>query len=429
MKRNNILLTTGLILLLLMAAALTACSGSTSVELPGSENAQAAATEEPAALEASGFIEAEEVSVVSEVGGRVDEVLVDEADTVEAGQVVVQLDSTLLNAQRIQAEAAVAIAEANLEKLKAGASEEELATAQALIDEVNAQIAAAERSAGAAWGAASNPQSVDVQIASAELELEGAFRQIELMRVELEKAEIHLNWLKEEDQDQTAIEFQEYTVEILRANLRAAEARYQGVEKKLELLREQRDRPISSIAVARSAQSQVPILEAQLEIVQASYDLLANGALPEEIAIAQAQVDLAAAQVDFIDAQIAQLTLVAPIDGVVTTRAIHAGETASAGISLLSIANLNELKLVVYIPETQISRVKLGSSVSISVDAYPSRTFEGLVTYIAREAEFTPRNVQTEEERVNLVFAVEIRVDNEGGELKPGMPADVVFEE
>jgi HlyD family secretion protein len=97
-------------------------------------------------------------------------------------------------------------------------------------------------------------------------------------------------------------------------------------------------------------------------------------------------------------------------------------------VPLLSIANLAVLKLVVYIPAPQLGRVRLGAPVEISVDAYPGQTFEGTITLIAREAEFTPRNVQTEEERVNLVFAVEIKIDNEDGRLKPGMPADVVIE-
>ena len=129
-----------------------------------------------------------------------------------------------------------------------------------------------------------------------------------------------------------------------------------------------------------------------------------------------------------IDAQIAQLTLVAPIDGVVTSRSIYPGETASPGVSLMSIADLSTLKLVVYIPETQYGWVRLNAPVEVTVDAYPGRAFPGTVLYIAREAEFTPRNVQTEEERVNLVFAVEIRIENPGGELKPGMPADVAIQ-
>ncbi len=409
-------------LLLFVAAWLSACSAAATKE---------AESLEPEPIEASGFIEAEEVGVVAEVGGRVAEVLVDEADTVTAGQVVVRLDTGLLEAERAQIQAAVSVAKADLSKIKAGADKEELDAAKATIEEIEKNITGAKNTAGAAWSAASDPQGIDVQISSAEMEVELALQQIEIAKAELEKAEyllVTLERTEEDDRSEVAIEFQGYKVEILRANLRAAEARYEGAKQKLELLEGQRERPVSIIAVARNAQASVGVYEARLEIAQADYDMLVNGARREEIAIMDAQVALAEANLALLDAQIDQLALVAPIDGVVTTRAIHPGETASPGVSLLSIADLSDLKLVVYIPETQIGRVRLNVPVEITVDAYPSQVFEGLITYISGEAEFTPRNVQTEEERVNLVYAVEIRIDNKDGKLKPGMPADVVIE-
>lgn len=405
--------------LLLAAAALNACA---------SLQPQTAVEEEVNVVEASGFLEAEEISIVSQVDGRVVEVLADEGDTVTAGQEIVRLDDRVLRAERAQAEAAVKVAEANLLKLKAGASAEELAAAEAALDEVQAQIDAAKRTSGAAWGEASNPQSIEVQIASAEMELDLAQRQLELLQIELDKAEQKLNWLKEEDEaDDTAIEFQGYTIEILKANIRAAEARIEGAKKKLELLKQQRDRPVGAIARARSAQARIGIYEAQLMIAQAQLDLLENGPRPQEIAIAEAQVRLAEAQLAFLDAQLEQLILVAPIGGVVTTRAIQIGETAKAGTPLLTITDLSQIKLVVYVPEDQIGLVRLGTKVRVNVDAFPGDTFRGEITFIAQEHEFTPRNVQTEEERVDLVFAVEITLDNADGSLKPGMPADVLI--
>jgi HlyD family secretion protein len=409
--------------LIIMAISLAACSTATPSDGDSTEGA-------PEPLKASGFIEAEEVSVVSEVGGLVDQVLADEGDTVKAGQTIVVLNDALLRADRAEAQAAVAIAEANLADLKAGATEEELEAAQAAIDEAQSRIDGTERSSGQAWGAAGDPQGVDVQLTSARTEADMAQRQLELLQVQLKEAEIVYDWLSNwaDPSDPIAIEFKGYEVEMLRANVRAAEIRYQGALDKITLLEKQQERPLSAIAQARSISSQIPIYEHQLELAQAQYELLKNGPLPEEIAIVEAQVNLAKAGVTLIDAQIARLTLIAPIDGVVTTRAIHVGETATPGSSLLTISNLNELKLVVYIPEDQIGQVQLGQSVDLTVDAYPNETFSGEVNFIAREAEFTPRNVQTEEERVNLVFAVEIKIDNEEGKLKPGMPADVVIE-
>ncbi|MFQ6102319.1 MAG: HlyD family secretion protein [Anaerolineae bacterium] len=108
------------------------------------------------------------------------------------------------------------------------------------------------------------------------------------------------------------------------------------------------------------------------------------------------------------------------MDGLVTTRSGRTGETATAGAPLLTIANLDEVTLVIYIPENRIGQVQ--------VDSFPERVFAGEVASIAGEAEFTPRNVQTQEERVNLVFAVKVRILNPNRDLKPGMPADATIQ-
>jgi HlyD family secretion protein len=116
------------------------------------------------------------------------------------------------------------------------------------------------------------------------------------------------------------------------------------------------------------------------------------------------------------------------MDGVVTSRSVQAGETATAGMPLLTIANLDEVKLVIYVPETRVGQVSLGERVEVRVDSFPGRVFVGEVANIAGEAEFTPRNVQTQEERVNLVFAVKVSIPNPSQELKLGMPADATIQ-
>jgi HlyD family secretion protein len=115
------------------------------------------------------------------------------------------------------------------------------------------------------------------------------------------------------------------------------------------------------------------------------------------------------------------------MDGIVTSRSGQAGETATAGSPLLTIANLEEVTLVVYIPENRIGQVRLDQEVEVQVDSFPGRVFIGRVASIAGEAEFTPRNVQTQEERVNLVFAVKVRIPNADQALKSGMPADATL--
>jgi HlyD family secretion protein len=411
---------------LLAAVSLAGCSTPVLEDGAGSADAPA---EETGPITATGFIEAEEVNVVAETGGRVEQVLVDEGDTVTAGQLVVALDDTLLQADRLQAVAAVAVAEANLLQVQEGPRQEEIAAAQAAVDEAQAALQGAKNLSGQAWTTVANPRDIDVQIAAARLEIDQYRAQVDDLEALLAEKQTEMDIIWHEDpQDETRIEFLRYEMELLRAQIAAAQAQVNGAFSKLNLLQLQRQRPLSLIAQARGALAQIPVGEARVELAKAAYDVLVAPARPEEIAIAQAQVDLAEAQVALIDAQIARLALVAPIDGVVTARSIAVGETAAAGVPLLTIADTSTLKLVVYIPETQIGRVRLGAPVEIAVDAYPGRTFGGQVVAIGREAEFTPRNVQTEEERVNLVFAVEIVIGNADGRLKPGMPADATIE-
>ncbi len=147
----------------------------------------------------------------------------------------------------------------------------------------------------------------------------------------------------------------------------------------------------------------------------------------EAVAVAQAKVAQAEAARAQIDATLEKLKIKSPIDGTVTVQSIHAGEVAQPGAPLFTVADLGRLKLVVYVPTGQIGQVRLGQGVDVTVDAYPGRAFPGEVVRVADQAEFTPKNVQTQEERVKTVFAVEISLDNADGSLKAGMPADAVL--
>jgi len=130
-----------------------------------------------------------------------------------------------------------------------------------------------------------------------------------------------------------------------------------------------------------------------------------------------------------VQTQIDMLTLTSPIDGIVTSRSVQAGEAALPGAALMTIANLDEVKLTIYVPEADLGKVYLGQEVEVQVDSYPGEVFGGTVSYISQRAEFTPQNVQTEKERVNMVFAVRVRLPNPGHRLRPGMPADAVMGE
>ena len=139
--------------------------------------------------------------------------------------------------------------------------------------------------------------------------------------------------------------------------------------------------------------------------------------------MARAKIAEAQAAADLLQATLAKLQLASPITGTVMSKTIHEGEVAQPGQTLLTLIDLSKVKLTVYVPENLIAQVKLGQPAQVAVDAYPARLFRGSVTRINDQAEFTPKNVETEDERVNTVFAVEITLSNPDGALKPGMPA------
>ena len=150
---------------------------------------------------------------------------------------------------------------------------------------------------------------------------------------------------------------------------------------------------------------------------------LLRGNRQEEVRMAQAVADQARARLAQIEKTIADCTVVAPTNGVVTIRAREEGEFVGAGAPLITISRLDEVWLSIYVPEARLGFVKLGQPAHVRIDGDP-RAYEGVVTFIASEAEFTPRNVQTPDERTKLVYRVKITLPNPNGTFKPGMPAD-----
>lgn len=186
-------------------------------------------------------------------------------------------------------------------------------------------------------------------------------------------------------------------------------------------------------SVITAAKAQVKIAEGQQAQAEAELARLRAGATAEAIAALQAQraqaraaLAAAVANLKALDIELARTDLLAPTGGVILQRLVHEGELASPGAPLFTLADLDEVTLTVYVPEAELGKVALGQPADVTVDSYDA-IFPGEVSYIASQAEFTPKNVQTQEERVHMVFAVKIRLDNPDQLLKPGMPADAVF--
>jgi HlyD family secretion protein len=205
-----------------------------------------------------------------------------------------------------------------------------------------------------------------------------------------------------------AVAFERYQVALVAlAQLQVGEVSLHVTA--MELMRNQ--------ASAAVAQAEAAVLQAEAGVRQSE-----TKRVQSEAAASQAQAEL-----DLIDLQLKKLTVSAPVSGLVNARYIQPGVVVMPGGAAVSISQIDSLTITVYAPEDQYGRIDLGSTASVSVDSFPGETFQAVVVRIAGRAEFTPRNVQTQEGRRTTVFAVELSVEDEAGKLKPGMPADVVF--
>jgi HlyD family secretion protein len=175
----------------------------------------------------------------------------------------------------------------------------------------------------------------------------------------------------------------------------------------------------------KSAQSKYKIASDDLERMKKLYADKMVSPQQYEMALANfqmAEAALADARIQHNDAVIA-----APISGVILVKAVEKGELASVGTPVVTMADLRVLNLMVYLPEKDVGKVSLGEEVMVSVDSFPGRKFAGKLIYISDRAEFTPKSIQTKDERVTQVFGVKVEIPNPGRELKPGMPADAEF--
>jgi HlyD family secretion protein len=172
---------------------------------------------------------------------------------------------------------------------------------------------------------------------------------------------------------------------------------------------------------------EIAVARAELRAAQERLQLLLAGPRPEAVAAARARVAEAGATFALAESRLRETTIVSPLSGLVLRKNLEAGETANPGIPIVTLVDPGDVWLRAYVPEEDLGRLRLGQPAQVTVDAFPERPFRGTITEIASEAEFTPRNVQTRKERVNLVFRIKIALPNREGVLKPGMPADALI--
>lgn len=404
---------------------------------------------EPAArgLTASGFIEAEEIDIAPELGGRVAKLLVEEGDDVQSGQLLVRLDGALLEAQIQSVQAGVGIAEAKLGQVRAGARPQQIRQAEAGLAQATAARDGAYQALADAKAIRENTQELAAQIASAGFKVKAAEAELTAATATKDAAVIaYENYqdakdkfgrLKEKLGDEyelpsdipAPLDFHMIPYQYWKAwiGVNTAQVNLERARTSLNDLLAMRDDPQDLEARVDAAAAEYEAAQAAVEQAEARLDAIQSGATQEEIAAAEAQVEQAKASLHTLLSERDKLTIRAPVGGLVLELTIHEGELAAPGATLLTIGDLDEVTLTVYVPEDKLGTVNIGQQAGVEVDSFPSRTFEGTVVAIANQAEFTPRNVQTKEERVNMVFAVDVTIPNPDHELKPGVPADATI--
>jgi len=368
------------------------------------------------------------VKIVAEVSGRLRDLFVDEGDNVQAGQVVATIDSSLLETQIAQAEANLDAARAQLASITAPPRPEEIRAAQAALSQALAARNGAEQAWKDAMAERDTPQDLLVKIDAARAAVRTAAHKVTLAQANLQAAEIQRDRAAKgatgSDQQKAQYQAALAQVEAARAAVQAAQAEQEKAQRVLDNLISMRNNPLALKAKVDAARAQYETSQANVAIAQARLDALLAGATPEDIAIAQANVQQAEAAVDVLRVQMEKYILRSPISGLVTARLAHVGEMAQPGLALLTVTDIDTVRLTVYIPAKDIGQIYIGQPADIRVDAYPGETFVGRLVFIGPQAEFTPRNIQTQKDRANQVFPVKILLPNPGHKLKPGMPAD-----
>jgi HlyD family secretion protein len=209
---------------------------------------------------------------------------------------------------------------------------------------------------------------------------------------------------------------------------RAARQRFEDAKRDYERAQRLVDGGAISQEALDKAQTAFDVAQAAYDQARQQRQLVEAGPRPERIAAQRAVLRQAQAAVRQVDANLAHAVVEAPFDGVVTVKHREEGETVGPGLPVVTVMNPGDRWIRIYVPENQVGRVSIGQKAAIRSDSYPDREYDGVVTFIASQAEFTPRNVQTPEERVKLVYAVKVRITGDARQdLKPGLPADVTL--
>jgi HlyD family secretion protein len=434
------------------------------------------------AIYANGTVEATEVDVSPKVAGHLLTLTVDEGEAVQKGQIIGTLDGAELQAQVAQAQGAYDSARARLADLLRGTRQEQIRQGQATLAQTQAAAAGAQRTLAIVDESYAKSIELKAQVDAAQASYDAAQEaldqtrarrdlvyagtrpnQIQAAQAAVAQAQAQATNASENeararklfqggaisaqqwdaavatrDAANAALGQAQATLRDLQAGARPQEreqaeaavsqvsAQLDGARKNLQAAQQLYTDRLTSKAQVEAAQTQYDTARKQVDNARAALDLLVNGPTPQTIEAARGQVVQAEGALQAAQAMTQYLTIRAPVSGRVLLKNAELGELISVGRPIVRLADLEEVWVRVYVPLTNL-RVRLGDRATVTTDAPPKEDFPGVVTEVADQPEFTPKNIQTKEERVKLVFGVKITVKNPQLKLKPGMPADAVI--
>ncbi len=344
-------------------------------------------------IKVTGQIESDSSHAGSRTGGRVIEVLVREGDVVEAGDVLLLLEDDEARAVVAAAAAQLAQAEAVLDKLTTGATEEQLAQAESALRAAEERLLMAERGARAE------------EIRAAVAATDGTKAQLDVARIDYER----LLRLYEQDV-------------VPRRQFDQAKATWEAAEAQYKTAREQQ-----ALVQLGARDEEIAMVRADRDQAQAFFNELQRGTRTEDLAAAKAARDAAKAEWNRAAVALQETRITAPISGVVESLDLRPGDLMRSGPAV-RIVDPEQLELKVFVSAALLGHVQVGQVVNFTTDSHGTEQFQAVIQRVASEGEYTPRNLQTQEERVQQVFEITMQLDSAGGRLRPGMAATVLLE-
>jgi HlyD family secretion protein len=352
-------------------------------------------------IRVSGNIELEEVSIAFKTAGRLIERTVDEGDRVTKGQVIARLDRDQLLAQRSREDAALTVTQSALTQSET-AVDWSKASQVADLEQRRADLSSSEARLAELRNGSRPEEKKQARAA-----VEAAQSEYDRSRRDWERAQTLFK-----NDDISASQYDQYR------------NRFESADAALKQAKEH-----EALVLAGPRKEQIDAAEGQVLRARAALKATEANALDikrreQELTSRRADIARSKAGIALIDSQLADTIAVSPVGGVVLVKSVDVGEVVAPGTAIVTIGDIDHPWLRGYVNETDLGKIKLGSKANVTTDSFPGKVYPGRIAFISSEAEFTPKQIQTQQERVKLVYRIKIEVENPNHELKSNMPAD-----